>query len=308
MKFDKDNVCILIPTLNEEPTVGSVINQFKEIGYNNILVIDGKSSDNTRNLALEAGAKVILQKGKGKGNALIQAISLIQSDYVMLIDGDGTCSPSNADEMMDLLLSGYDQVIGNRLVPDNYHSFNRLNLTGDIILNYLFKVAHGKYLVDILSGYRVFTAKSLHEMKLFEQGFGIETEISSETVRNHHKVAVIPIKYGVRTGTPAKLNPIHDGYKIGRTIYRLAKHNNPLFYFGFIGAILIVIGLGVGVFIVLEWLKNIDHLPLTILMIMLVIIGLQVFMFGIQSDMQLVYQRELLLEIKELKNNKDEKD
>jgi glycosyltransferase involved in cell wall biosynthesis len=47
MKFNKDEVCVLIPTLNEGPTIGNVVREFKAQGYNNILVVDGKSTDNT---------------------------------------------------------------------------------------------------------------------------------------------------------------------------------------------------------------------------------------------------------------------
>jgi dolichol-phosphate mannosyltransferase len=301
MDINRDQVCIIIPTLNEEPTIGDLITRFHQVGYSDIIVIDGRSADRTREIAAGAGAEVILQKGKGKGNAIIQVLPQIQKPFVLLIDGDGTYDPADADELITSLQDGYDQAIGNRLIPDNYASFNRLNLTGDKILNWLFKVSHGRYLYDILSGYRGFTLASLKKMRLHEQGFGIETEISAEAVRNNNRVAVIPVRYGIRIGSATKLDPIHDGIKIGRTIYRLAKHNNPLFYFGLIGFFFALAGALIGVYIVFEWLKNVDHIPLTLLSITLIIVGLQVFMFGIQSDMLLAYQRELLNEIEDLK-------
>jgi dolichol-phosphate mannosyltransferase len=301
MDINKDQVCVLIPTLNEEPTIGDLVQQFFSLGYTDILVIDGKSSDRTREKALAAGARVEVQTGKGKGNAFIQALSLINKPYVVLLDGDGTYAPEDAASLLNPLVMGYDQSIGNRLIQDNFASFHRLNLTGNHILNWLFKVAHGKYLYDILSGYRAFTLSSLKRMHLYEEGFGIETEVSSEAVKNNDRIAVIPVKYGVRVGSVTKLDPIHDGFKIGRTIYRLAKLNNPLFYFGVIGLIISLAGAVIGVYIVSEWLKNIDHIPLTILSVMLIIVGLQIFMFGIQSDMLLAYQREMLQEIQNIK-------
>ncbi|PKL60368.1 MAG: TIGR04182 family glycosyltransferase [Methanomicrobiales archaeon HGW-Methanomicrobiales-4] len=301
MDIEKDQVCVLIPTLNEEPTIGDLIRRFYELGYSDILVIDGKSSDRTREIATTAGAKVLIQTGKGKGNAFIEAITQIEKPYVVLLDGDGTYDPDEAEILLDPLVKGYDQSIGNRLVQANYESFHRLNLTGNHILNWLFKVAHGKYLYDILSGYRAFTLVSLKKMHLYEEGFGIETEVSSEAVKNNDRIAVIPVKYGVRVGSVTKLDPIHDGFKIGRTIYRLAKLNNPLFYFGLIGVVITLLGVAIGVYIVSEWLQSIDHIPLTILSVMLVIVGLQIFMFGIQSDMLLAYQREMLNEIQSLR-------
>jgi len=301
MEIDKDQVTILIPTLNEEPTIGDLVQRFFALGYSDILVIDGRSTDMTREVAAKNGARVIIQTGKGKGNAFIQAVSILTRPYVLLLDGDGTYEPEDGKDLISPLLMGYDQSIGNRLIQGNYASFHRLNLTGNHILNWLFKVAHGRYLYDILSGYRAFTLSSLRKMHLYEEGFGIETEISAEAVKNNNRIAVIPIRYGVRVGSVTKLDPIHDGLKIGRTIYRLAKLNNPLFYFGFLGIFISLTGIAIGIYIVSEWMRNIDHIPLTILSVMLIIVGLQIFMFGIQSDMLLAYQREMLHEINEIR-------
>lgn len=304
MEVPREQVCVLIPTLNEEPTIGPLIQKFHNAGYYDILVIDGNSTDNTRDKAYQAGAKVIIQKGKGKGAAFIQAIEHISKPYVILIDGDNTYDPADADALVLPLLSGYDQTLGNRLIPSNHVSFNRLNLTGNRILNWLFKISHGRYLYDILTGYRAFTLASLQRMRLYEEGFGIETEISSESVRNDDKVAIVPVSYGVRIGSDTKLDPIHDGIKIGRTIYRLAKLNNPMFYFGLIGLIFLLAGGGIGIYIVYEWLLKIDHIPLTILSVTLIIVGIQIVMFGIQADIQLANQREFLHEIQKLRKEK----
>ncbi|HOJ95958.1 MAG TPA: S-layer glycoprotein N-glycosyltransferase AglJ [Methanospirillum sp.] len=304
MEIPREQVCILIPTLNEEPTIGPLINKFHDIGYTDILVIDGNSSDKTREIAQNAGATVLIQKGKGKGAAFIQAIEKISKPYVVLIDGDNTYDPAEADLLVLPLLSGYDQSLGNRLIPPNYASFNHLNLLGNRILNWLFKVSHGRYLYDILTGYRAFTRESLRRMRLYEQGFGIETEISSESVRNDDKVAIIPVSYGVRIGSDTKLDPLHDGFKIGRTIYRLAKLNNPMFYFGIIGMFFLLTGGIIGIYIIIDWLKNIDHIPLTILSVTLVIVGIQIIMFGIQADIQLANQRELYHEIQKLQKGR----
>jgi dolichol-phosphate mannosyltransferase len=304
MDIEKDQVCVLIPTLNEEPTIGGLVRRFFELGYSDILVIDGKSADRTKEVATDAGARVVVQTGKGKGNAFIEAIAQIEKPYILLLDGDGTYDPGDADALLDPLMKGYQQSIGNRLIQENYASFHRLNLTGNRILNWLFKVAHGKYLFDILSGYRAFTLASLRKMHLYEEGFGIETEVSSEAVKNNDRIAVIPVKYGVRVGSVTKLDPVHDGFKISRTIYRLAKLNNPLFYFGLIGIIISLTGAAIGVYIVSEWFRDIDHIPLTLLAVCLIIVGLQIFMFGIQSDMILAYQREMLHEIQSLRKER----
>ena len=297
MKFNKDEVCILIPTLNEGMTIGNIVREFTALGYTHILVIDGKSTDTTVKSAREAGATVRTQSGKGKGNAIIEAFEVIEQPYILMLDGDGTYSAKDAEKMLTPLFLGFDQVIGDRLINAEEGSFSHLNLFGNHMLNLLFKVAHSRDLHDILSGYRAFTKLAILQMHLKEKGFEIETEISVESVRNGQRVMVVPIKYSSRPGTATKLSPFHDGFKIVSTIYRLARVNNPMFYFGMIGLFTTLLGLLVGVYVVLEWLNNIDHIPLTILTVLLIVVGIEIFMFGMISDMLLIFHREIIREI-----------
>ena len=70
-----------------------------------------------------------------------------------------------------------------------------------------------------------------------------------------------------------------------------------MFYFGMMGLFTTVLGLLIGVFVVLEWLKNIEHIPLTILTVLLIVVGIEIFMFGMISDMLLIFHREIIREI-----------
>jgi dolichol-phosphate mannosyltransferase len=307
MKFNKDEVCILIPTLNEAPTIGTIVREFKGLGYNHILVVDGKSTDNTIKNAREAGANVRTQSGKGKGNAIIEAFEIIEQPYILMLDGDGTYSAKDAEKMLTPLFLGFDQVIGDRLINAEEGSFSRLNLLGNHLLNMLFKVAHSRDLHDILSGYRAFTNLAVHQMHLKETGFEIETEISVESVRNGQRIMVVPIRYSRRPGTATKLSPFHDGIKIVSTIYRLARVNNPMFYFGMMGIFTSILGILTGIFVLLEWFRHIDHIPLTILTVLLIVVGIEIFMFGMISDMLLVFHREIIREIQLLHPDKEQK-
>ena len=131
MSVQKDLVTVLIPTLNEGVTVGSLIRELHDRGYHDIMVIDGGSSDNTRAVAEHEGARVVVQSGKGKGNAIIQAFDLIEKPYILMVDGDGTYLPADADKMLEPLFSGCDHVIGDRLIETNREAFSRLNFFGN---------------------------------------------------------------------------------------------------------------------------------------------------------------------------------
>ena len=307
MKFNPDEVTVLIPTLNEAPTVGGVIKDFQKLGFRRILVMDGRSTDKTVEIARSTGVTVKTQTGKGKGNAIIEALELVETPYAILVDGDGTYTAKDSEKMLRPLYLGFDHVIGDRLGSPEKGAFGYLNYKGNQLINVLFKIAHGRELHDILSGYRAFTMDSIRQMNLRERGFEIETEITVEAVRNNQRIMVVPVLYRKRMGTRTKLDPLYDGAKIITTLYRLAKVNNPIFYFGFIGMIITVLGVITGVYVVMEWLRHVDHIPMTILTVLLIMVGFEIFMFGIISDIILSFHREVLHELQLLQQPRQPK-
>ncbi len=91
--ISRNLVTIVLPVLNEEQAIGPVINEIKNEGYNNILVIDGYSTDNTPNLLRELGIPVIQQHGKGKTGAIRTAIEQVVTPFLLVMDADYTYAP-----------------------------------------------------------------------------------------------------------------------------------------------------------------------------------------------------------------------
>ncbi len=292
--MNKEDVCILIPTLNEGKTIGGLVREFKSMDFSNILVIDGHSKDDTVKIATEAGAKVILQSGKGKGQAVSQAFQTIKDRYVVMIDGDGTYLPEEIYKLLEPVTSGLaDHVIGNRTVNYQKGAFTRLNLFGNWILNKIFGFAYGVWLEDILSGYRVFNQDAIKQIELNRTGFEVETEITVECVKKNLKIVEVPITYLSRvSGAATKLKPLRDGFRIASTIFLLARMHNPLFYFGIMGGFLTFSGIAVGIYVVNEWFKGINRIPMTILATLLIITGIQVFILMVLSDLMVSMHRE----------------
>src|SRR5579884_1916751 len=83
----RDNVTVVIPTLNEEEAIGPLLDEIKSAGYNKILVVDGYSEDRTARIAVEKGAQVIGQHGKGKTGAVLVARDVVDTPYFLLMDG-----------------------------------------------------------------------------------------------------------------------------------------------------------------------------------------------------------------------------
>ncbi|HJJ48619.1 MAG TPA: S-layer glycoprotein N-glycosyltransferase AglJ [Methanocorpusculum sp.] len=308
MNFNRDDVCVLIPTLNEKATIGSVIEELQSLGYHNILIADGQSTDGTPEIAEKLGAKVFQQQGKGKGTAMIQAFKEISDPYILMLDGDGTNPPEYADAMVEPLISGRaDHTIGNRREEFEKGALTRLNRLGNSVMNKMFKWAHGNDMTDILSGYRGFTRESLEKMQLTEKGFEIETQISSEVIRQNLRFEVVPTYYKKRPGSPTKLHPLRDGIKIILAINKYGRMNNSLFYLSYLGVGLGIAGFGLGIYVVLEWFKGIEHLPLTILVMLLIVSGVLITILALISNMVIGFHHEEMVLLNRLLSEQKEK-
>ncbi len=294
------DVCVLIPTLNEEESIGPVIREFKELGFENILVADGHSSDGTVARAKSAGARIFIQSGSGKGQALKEVFEEIKEDYILLIDGDGTYLPGEASLLLEPVLRGKaDHVVGNRLINIKPGALKGLNMFGNKIINLFFSTIYGIKLGDILSGYRAFTREGIRHLDLTTPGFEIESEITIESVKKGLRIIELPITYMPRpAGTKTKLHPFRDGLKIILTIFRMAKTENPMFYYGLFGSFFGLFGFLIGLFVARDWLYwRIEHIPLTILTAILIIVGFQLFLIGVQGDMMASMHREMIREM-----------
>ena len=298
--MSQKDICILIPTLNEEESIEPVIREFRALGYENILVVDGHSTDATVAKAKAAGARIFLQSGSGKGQALKEVFAHIEEEYILLIDGDGTYLPSEAGRILAPVLKGQaDHVVGNRLGNIQGGALKRLNMIGNKMINRFFAAIYGVHLTDILSGYRAFTTDGIRLLDLSMPGFEIESEITIESVKKGLRIIEVPITYRPRpAGTKTKLHPFRDGLKIILTIFRMAKTENPMFYFGLMGSFFGLVGFLVGIFVARDWFFwRIEHVPLTILTAILIIVGFQLFLIGMQGDMMASMHREMMREL-----------
>ena len=294
---DRDDVCVLVPTLNEAETIGEVIDGFRSRGYENVLVVDGDSTDGTAEIAREHGARVIEQSGSGKGQAIREAIRYVEAEYVLMLDGDGTYRPEDADAMLEPLVEGsYEHVIGDRFADMEDGAMSWFNKVGNAMFNWVFRHVHGENFEDILSGYRAFTRESVENFYLDADGFGVETEMAVECVKHGIPTTVVPIRYEARPdGSDTNLHPIRDGGVILMTLYQLAKTSNPLFYFGSVGVLSGLFGAAVAGYVAYEWFVKVpreSHEVLAVVAAFAILFGVQLLMFGVLSDLIVTLHRE----------------
>ena len=215
-------IVYLIPTLNEAPTVGEVVRRAKRYARR-VVVVDGYSGDDTCDRAEEAGAEILLQKGKGKGAALHTAFSSIDADIYVIVDGDGTYDVGETEELLAPILMGEARMaIGSRLsgkLEDG--AISKTHLLGNRFFNYLINVLFRSDVTDSQSGFRVISRDAMDLQGLRSKGFEIETEMTIQALGKGVKVVEVPIAYGRRTGSPSKLNGFRHGFSILITILRI---------------------------------------------------------------------------------------
>jgi dolichol-phosphate hexosyltransferase len=299
--FRKDTkVEIIIPTLNEERTLEAVINDIRSSVLSvavSILVIDGGSTDRTTEICRREDVKYILQKTKGKGSAMREAVEQSDADIVVFIDGDGTYSASDLESMLKPLLDDQaDMVVGSRILGKREKgAITLFNTFGNKIFNKTINFAMKTSITDSLSGYRALYRKTFRELVLFSQTFEIEVEMTVEALAKGYRVLEVPIRYGVRNGTRTKLDPVGDGIRIGRTLLFILMNVNPLKFFGIISLAFFIAGFYPGILVLYEKVTtgNIVSMPSVVFSSLLFVTGTISFVVGMVSELVVRSRRRL---------------
>jgi glycosyltransferase involved in cell wall biosynthesis len=200
-------ISVVIATLNEEKGIGPTLSEFQSVLTDSyFVVVDGNSFDRTIEIAKNMGADVLLQNGKGKGDALHQGIRQLNSNvrYVVFTDADFTYPAEYVPKMIEILEhnSGVGMVIGNRFDGANNHEKSYTNpfYLGNRVIAHAQHLLNGVKLADPLSGLRVIRADLLKNWKPKSTGFDIEAEMNFLVERSGYRITEIPIDYRRRLG------------------------------------------------------------------------------------------------------------
>ena len=218
-----EDTLVIVATLNEEAGLGPTLTEIKSSLENPLcLVVDGRSTDRTVEVAKECGAQILFQKGVGKGDAIATALGHsngLKVKYVALIDADYTYPAKYLSAMIKILEENpkIGMVCGNRFT-------NRLKLEamhnmfhlGNRILPFTHSLLNGVDLDDPLTGLRVVRQEIVRNWYPKSKGFDIEVELNHLVENKGYRIVEIPIQYRSRLGEK-KLAPRH-GFTIFKRI------------------------------------------------------------------------------------------
>lgn len=204
--MDCSRVLVLVAALNEEEGIGQTLSELKKtLDRSTLLVVDGNSTDKTVEIARVMGAEVLVQRGRGKGDAVGQAIMHVNGGvkYVVFIDADFTYPSGYLPEMVRILEENprVGMVCGNRFGDElNLGKLHDILYFGNRLLAFAHNFLNGVELDDPLTGLRVVRWEILRGWKPKSKGFDIEVELNHQVERKGYGIVEMPIEYRPRLG------------------------------------------------------------------------------------------------------------
>lgn len=240
-----DRIAVLIPCYNEGITIKKVVEDYRRhLPEAVVYVYDNNSTDNTVQMAEEAGAVLRHEYQQGKGNVIRRMFREIEAECYITVDGDDTYPAEAAAKMAErVLLHNADMVVGDRLsstyFTENkrpFHNFGNLFVRKSI--NLLFHTN----IKDIMTGYRAFSYFYVKTFPVLSRGFEIETEMSIHAVDKNMQIENITVDYRNRpSGSESKLNTFSNGIKVIFDIIKLYKQYRPMHFFGGLSLLLLIL-------------------------------------------------------------------
>jgi len=226
-------IALLLPCLNEEPTLAKVIRDFRrEIPQADIYVFDNGSTDRSVEIARQEKAFVIHVPQRGKGNVVRKMFEAVEADIYVMVDSDDTYDSSRVWELINPVLNeGIDMTVGSR-VAEAKSAYRKFHRFGNALIMNLINTLFRSSFTDICSGYRVMSRNFVKNIPLLRDGFEVETELTVYSLINGFSVREIPLPYGSRPENSfSKLKTFSDGYKVVLTIVWLVRDTRPLLFF-----------------------------------------------------------------------------
>ena len=222
-------VSFLIPAYNEAATIGEVLVRIDALGLDaQVVVVDDGSTDATASIveayaATRPHVELLRQPNRGKGAAVRLAATRMTKEIVVIQDADMEYDPADVVELIAPIQRGVaDVVYGSRLsggAPQRAYLF--WHLIGNRFLSLLTGVLFNTTLSDMETGYKAFRSDVLRSLRLTQDDFAIEPEITGEVCRRKLRIYEMPIAYYGRTYAEGKNITWRDGFKAIRVLFQV---------------------------------------------------------------------------------------
>lgn len=217
----KMKVTLLAPTLNEIEAVRVVMPKIRKEWVDEIIIIDGGSTDGTIEYCKEMGYRIHTQAGRGYGGGMREGGQLANGDLVIEFPPDGNSIPEKIPELVDKLRSGYDFVIASRYKNgaksyDDDFLTSKGNWMFTKLVNILFSASYS----DVLVGFRGYRKAVFSKLNMDAQGLSWSIQMPIKFAKKDFKIAEIPADEPKRIGGTRKMRPFKTGWEILKVVLR----------------------------------------------------------------------------------------
>jgi glycosyltransferase involved in cell wall biosynthesis len=214
---------LAVLVLNEIEALPQVLPKIEPGWVDEIIVVDGGSTDGTIEWCESHGYRVLRQKERGYGRGMHELIAVASGDIIIEFMGDGNCKPETIPLLVAKVKEGYDLVIGSRYMP-GAKSFDDTPITRlgnwgfTRLINVLF---HGKF-QDAMMGYRAYRKDAFLQLDLDSPGLCFPTQGSIQFARYGFRIAEVPSDEPRRLGGVRKAQNFKTGIELCQMIAKEA--------------------------------------------------------------------------------------
>lgn len=290
-------IAVLIPCYNEAASIGQVVRDVKAvIPKADIYVYDNNSTDQTAQIARDAGALVRFESYQGKGSVVRRMFADVEADVYVMLDGDATYdAPSIPIMIHKLTKEQLDMVTGVRQHRES-EAYRPGHQFGNVLMTRVVHLFFGRRTADMLSGLRVFSRRFVKSFPAMSKGFEIETELTVYASSMRLPTADVVTPYYARPeGSVSKLSTFRDGWRILKMIATLIKEERPLLFFGVLGTVLFIVSLMLAAPVILTYFETglVPRLPTALLSAAVALTGGVSWAIGLILDMVNNSRKEL---------------
>ena len=197
-------ISVIIPAFNEEQSIGKVVTDIPRDLAQNVIVVNNNSTDNTVQVASDAGAIVLDEPRKGYGWACLKGIEKskeLNTQIVVFLDGDYSDYPEEIiDVVRPILEEDHDMVIGSRVLGKREKgSLTPQQVFGNWLATRLMRIFYRARFSD-LGPFRAIKADSLEKLKMSDKTYGWTIEMQIKAAKHKMKFCEVPVKYRKRIG------------------------------------------------------------------------------------------------------------
>lgn len=205
-------VSLVIFTLNEINGMRAIMPRIKKEWYDQMIIVDGGSTDGTIEYAKEQGYYIFLQQEKGAGSAFTEAVEKVSADIVITFSPDGNSLPENIPNLIEKIKEGYDLVIASRYREQaKSYDDDMVTAFGNWMFTRLTNLLFGSNYTDVLVMFRAFRKDLVNTLKIHTTTPCWGSLMLLRATKKRLKITEIPADEPPRIGGQRKMNPLRNG-------------------------------------------------------------------------------------------------